>query len=214
MRIGLNSGHVIVGAIGDNLRMDYTAIGDTTNLSARMEGLAEPGTVMVSTNTYKRVNQHFNLEPLGKTDVKGKEEPIEVYKLVSKIDRPGAAFDRQIFSEMVGRDADLNKLELQVMKAVNGEGSVVNIIGEAGIGKSRLIGELKNHEVAKKVTILEGRAISIGRNLSFHPIISLLKHWARIKEADSEVTALAKLETVIKTVCQEEAKEIIPFIAS
>jgi len=215
MRIGLNSGPVIVGSIGDDLRMDYTAIGDTTNLSARMEGLAEPGTVMVSTNTYKRVNQHFNLEPLGKTDVKGKEEPIAVYKLVSKIDRPGASFDRQIFSEMVGRDEDLNKLELQVLKAVGGEGSVVSIIGEAGIGKSRLVAELKNIDVlTKKVAILEGRAISIGRNLSFHPIISLLKHWARIKEDDSEATALGKLEAAVKTVHPEAASEIIPFIAT
>jgi len=214
MRIGLNSGPVIVGSIGDDLRMDYTAIGDTTNLSARMEGMAEPETVLVSINTYKRVAQHFNFDPLGKTDVKGKDKPLEVYKLVSKIDRPGAAFDRQIFSEMVGRNEDLDILELQVMKAVTGEGSVVNIIGEAGIGKSRLVAEFKSREIVKKVTILEGRAISIGRNLSYHPIISLLKHWARIKEDDSEAAALGKLETAIRSVCQKESNEILPFIAT
>jgi len=215
MRIGINSGPVIVGSIGDDLRMDYTAIGDTTNLSARVESIAEPGTVLVSANTFKRVNRYFKFEPLGKMDVKGKDNPLEVYKVVRKIDRPGAAFDRQIFSEMVGRDEDLNKLELQVLKAVDGEGSVVNIIGEAGIGKSRLLAELKSLDViTKKVTILEGRAISIGRNLSFHPIISLLKHWARIKEDDREATALGKLETAIKNVCQEGANEIIPFLAT
>ena len=98
--------------------------------------------------------------------------------------------DRQVSSAMVGRDRELNRLELQVMKVVNGEGSVVNIIGEAGIGKSRLMAELRRREVMKKVTLLEGRAISIGRNLSFHPIIDLLKQWAGISEEDPEATGL------------------------
>jgi predicted ATPase len=94
---------------------------------------------------------------------------------------------------MVGRDKELDLLELQIMKAVTGEGSIVNIIGEAGIGKSRLVAELKNHDVMNRVTLLEGRAISMGRNLSFHPIIDLLKHWARINESDTEATAFDKL---------------------
>ena len=102
------------------------------------------------------------------------------------------------YSEMVGRDNELNTIEFQVMKAIKGEGSIVNIIGEAGIGKSRLIAELKNRDVMKRVTLLEGRAISIGRNLSFHPIIDLLKHWARISEDESEATSFNKLETAIR----------------
>ena len=215
MRIGLNTGPVIVGSIGDDLRMDYTAIGDTTNLAARMESMAEPGTVLVSPETYKQVAQQFEFNPKGQDSIKGKEDALDVYVLVKeKIDRPRLGMDRQIFSEMVGRDKELNKLELQINKAINGEGSVVNVIGEAGIGKSRLIAELRNSTVMKKVALLEGRAISIGRNLSFHPIINLLRHWARIKEDDTSATALSKLETAIRNICHEDANEIFPFVAT
>ena len=214
MRIGLNSGPVIVGSIGDDLRMDYTAIGDTVNLASRMESMAEPGTTLASDITYKRVSQFFKFEPLGKVTVKGKEAPLDAYKLAGKIERPASGLERQIFSEMVGRDDDLNKLELQVNKAASGEGSIVNVIGEAGIGKSRLIAELRNSSVMKRVTLLEGRAISIGRNLSFHPIINLLKHWAKIKEKDTSVSALSKLETAIRSVCSDDTNEIFPFVAT
>ena len=185
MRIGLNTGPVIVGSIGDDLRMDYTAIGDTTNLAARMESMAEAGSILVSPITYKRVGQQFTFEPLGKMSIKGKEKPLNAYALGGQTEKSCSGLDRQIFSEMVGRGRDLNTLELQVNKAINGEGSIVNVIGEAGIGKSRLIAELRNSSVMKRITLLEGRAISIGRNLSFHPIINLLKLWARIKEEDN-----------------------------
>ena len=214
LRIGLNSGPVIVGSIGDDLRMDYTAIGDTVNLASRMEGMAEPGTILVSDITYKRVGQFFKFEPLGKVTVKGKEAPLDAYKLTGKIERPSSGLERQIFSEMVGRDNDLNKLELQVTKAVSGEGSIVNVIGEAGIGKSRLIAELRNSSVMKRITLLEGRAISIGRNLSFHPIINLLKHWAQINDKDTSLSALGKLETAIRSICPEDSNEIFPFVAT
>jgi predicted ATPase len=146
--------------------------------------------------------------------VKGKEKPLDVYELIDLIDEAGAGMDRQIFSKMVGRDKELDKLELQVMKAINGEGSVVNIVGEAGIGKSRLVSELRNSPIMKRATFLEGRAISIGRNLGFHPIISLLKHWARIKEEDDSSTAFEKLETAIRLSCREDTDEILPFVAT
>ncbi len=214
MRIGLNSGPVVVGAIGDDLRMDYTAIGDTTNLAARMEQMANPETIQVSQNTHKRVNKDFRFEHLGKVKVKGKEKPLDVYRLIGKRVKSESGFNRQIFSYMVGREKELNTLEIQVLKAVNGEGSVVNVIGEAGIGKSRLIAELKSKEIINQVTLFEGRAISMGRNLSFHPIIDLLKHWAQIREDDKDVAAFSKLEASVKRICAEDADEIIPFVAT
>jgi hypothetical protein len=205
---------VVVGAIGDDLRMDYTAQGDTANLAARMESNAEPGTVLVSEQTYRLAKEFFEFEPLGKIQVKGKEQPVAVYRLRDRAYRARARSERAIHSDMVGRDQELARLELQVLKAVNGEGSVVNVIGEAGIGKSRLLAELKKREVVKRVSFLEGRAISMGKNLSFHPVIDLLKNWAHIREDDTESTASNKLETAIRRVSADDADEIFPFVAT
>ena len=214
VRIGLNTGPVVVGSIGDDLRADYTATGITVNIAARMESNANPGTVLVSRNTYRQTRANFRYRSLGKIKIKGKGDPLEVYELVDAIERPKSGLDRQIFSEMVGREKELNLLEIQVLKAVNGEGSVVNIMGEAGIGKSRLVAELKNREIMNRITLLEGRAMSMGRNLSFHPIIDLLKQWAKIRENDSETAALIKLETAVRRVCSEELHEVLPFVAT
>ena len=214
IRIGMNSGSVVVGAIGDDLRMDYTAQGDTANLASRMESMAQPGAVQAAEATYRLVKDAFEFEPLGQVPVKGKEKPVAVYRLKDKAFKARARSEREVYSEMVGRDHELDRLELQILKAVNGEGSVVNVVGEAGIGKSRLMAELKKREVVKRVMLLEGRAISMGRNLSFHPIIDLLKNWARIREDDGESAAMSKLQEAIRRVSVEEADEIFPFVAT
>ena len=213
MRIGLNSGPVVVGSIGDDLRMDYTAQGDTANLAARMESNADPGGVLVSANTWKLVKDLFEFEPMERIKVKGKEQPVVAYRLKETVglrSRP----ERQVYSEMIGRDQELSILELQVLKAVNGEGSVINIVGEAGVGKSRLIAELKKRDVVKRVGFLQGRAISIGKNLSFHPVIDLLERWARIGKDDPPTVALDKLKTRVRRVCSDQADEIFPFLAT
>jgi len=114
MRVGLNSGPVVVGSIGDDLRMDYTAIGDTPNLAFRVQSMAEPGTALLSEYTYKIVGQYVKCMSLGKVEVKGREKPVNVYRLEDSREahRPRLGMERQIYSEMVGRDRELNRLEL------------------------------------------------------------------------------------------------------
>ncbi len=216
LRIGINTGIVAIGSVETDLTVHFTLVGDTINMASRVEGLAEPGTTYVTEETYKLTKGLFHFQPVGKKVLKGIEDPIPVYKVLSTKDdvfRFRLGSERQIYSRMLGRDAELNRLELQVLKAVNGAGSVVSLIGEAGIGKSRLIAELKKREGMKGVILLEGRAISIGKNLSYHPIIDLAKQWVGITGRDGEAKAFEKLEIAIKRLFPEDYGEILPFVA-
>jgi class 3 adenylate cyclase len=216
LRIGINTGPVVVGSLGNDLRVHFTAMGNTINMAARMEQMATPGTTYVTKETFKQTKAFFRFKALGKKFVKGKISAIPVYQVLSakeNVYRPRLGYERIIYSEMVGRGRELYTLEQQIKKLINGEGSIVNITGEAGIGKSRLIAELKKCDVMRNVAFLEGRAISIGKNLSFHPIIDLLKQWARIKSSDGETKAFSKLRAAVKSLYPKEYGEVLPFVA-
>ena len=214
MHSGVNTGLAVTADV-DPAKGTHRVTGDAINAAARLSDLARPREILVGPDTYRASKRHFTFEPLKPTKLKGKTEPISIYRVLSsKVPAPQVFTGRQVSSEMVGRRSELKQLERQVMNAVNGEGSVVNVIGEAGIGKSRLIAEFKNQDVIKEVTLLEGRAISIGKNLSFHPIIDLFKQWARIAEEDSEPEARGKLEEAIRRVCGDDTGEVFPFVAT
>ncbi len=214
MHSGINTG-LVVTADADPEKGAHGVAGDAVNVASRLGDLANPGEILVGHETHFRAKGVFVFEDLGFQKVKGKTEPVHVFKVIEAKAGSGLVrSDRMVSSEMVGRQSELDKLELQVMKAVNGEGSVVNIIGEAGIGKSRLVAELKKREVMKRVNVLEGRAVSIGKNLSFHPIIDLLEQWAGITEGEPQATAFDKLEKAVREVHPEEQDEIVPFIAT
>jgi class 3 adenylate cyclase len=146
MRVGLNSGQVVVASIGDDLRMDYTAIGDTTNLASRMESAARPGTILVSDHTHRLVRDFFDFEPLGKVIVKGKEEPQETYELLKagKVETRIEAAVAKGLTRFVGRYNSMAGLMEAYEKVRSGSGQVLGIVGEAGVGKSRLLFESRN----------------------------------------------------------------------
>ena len=188
LRIGLNSGPVIVGAIGDDLRMDYTAVGDTTNLASRMQSMAGPGSILVSGHTHKLARDYFTFASLGRIPVKGKEDDQEGYTLVktSAVETRIAASAAKGFTRFVGRKREMETLTEAFEQVRSASGQVVSIVGEAGVGKSRLILEMKNLLSQGEYALLEGRCLHYGSAMPYLPILAILKGYFNIQEDDRE----------------------------
>jgi class 3 adenylate cyclase/tetratricopeptide (TPR) repeat protein len=199
LRIGLNSGPVIVGSIGDDLRMDYTAVGDTTNLAARMESLAAPGTALVTAHTHRLAKDFFKFEPLGQVQVKGKQQPVEAFTLleVAGVETRIEASAARGLTKLVGRGREMATLRASFEKAQSGSGQVVGIVGEAGVGKSRLLLELKNVLRGEEYTYLEGQCLHYGGSMAYLPLLDFLKSFFEIKEDDREYIIKKKISDKI-----------------
>jgi len=214
MRIGLNSGPVIVGAIGDDLRMDYTAVGDTTNLAARMQTHAEPGAVLASVNTYKIAKDFFEFKPLGQIPVKGKEVPQEAFRIVSTSDvktRIDASSAKGL-TKFIGRKNSMAALIEAYQTVKSGAGQVVGVVGEAGVGKSRLLWEFKNQQLlSEEIMFLEGQCIHYGSAMPYLPIIDILKTYFDIGEDDREFVIRDKIKHKIHGLDETLKSAITPF---
>jgi class 3 adenylate cyclase/tetratricopeptide (TPR) repeat protein len=195
VRMGINTGEVVVGKIGDDLRMDYTAQGQTVGLAARMEQLAEPGKTLLTEHTAKLAAGFFELRDLGASKIRGLAEPLHVYEL----EGVGGARTRldvsraQGFSKFVGREGDLQVLEAALARSREASGQVVGVVAEAGVGKSRLCYEFAERCRARGLTVLEGRAVSHGRNVPFLPILQIFRDYYGIVEQDDARTAREKI---------------------
>jgi len=186
MRIGLNSGPVVVGAIGNDLRMDYTAVGDTTNLAARMEGLAEPGGILVSDSTYRLVKKYFQFKSLGEVTIKGKQDLQAVYKLSRASDirsRLDASKD-QGFTDYIGRKEEMHDIQKAFEKARTGRGQVVGVVGEAGIGKSRFVFEMYRNTDDPCIYI-ESRCLQYSSSIPFLPMRESFRSYFDMREGES-----------------------------
>jgi class 3 adenylate cyclase len=213
VRMGLNTGLVVVGSIGDNLRMDYTAVGDTTNLAARMLNLAEPGQVVIAEDTHRVVSGYFITRPLGARAIKGKAAPVNAYEVVRA---RGLRTRLEVGAErgltpFVGRQPELTLLQERWAEARAGRGQVICLMGEAGIGKSRLLLEFQRHIADEPVTWLTGRCISYGKEMAYLPIIDLLKHNFQVEEGDDDATVSAKIERGMEAL-GEELQPAIPHV--
>ena len=206
MRMGLNTGLVVVGAIGDNLRMDYTAVGDTTNTAARMQQLARPGQIVLAEPTERLVRGYVETRALGAIPVKGKSQPVAAYELLEVregITRLDARAARGL-SPLVGRDDALATLERAWAQARTGRGQAVFVVGDAGIGKSRLLLEFRRR-LGEAATWIEGDCISFGQSTPFLPIVEMLKRNFGIEDKDTEAQIIAKIHHRTKFLGEDAA---------
>jgi class 3 adenylate cyclase/tetratricopeptide (TPR) repeat protein len=186
IRVGLNSGEVVVRSIGSDLRMDYTAVGQTTHLAARMEQIARAGSTLMTAATLSLAEGWVQVKPLGAVQIKGLETPTEIHELVgagAARSRLQAALARGL-SRFVGRDAELDALRAALDKAAAGHGQVVATVGEPGVGKSRLFWEFTHSHRIHGWFVLESGAVSYGRAAPYLPVIELLKAYFHILDRD------------------------------
>jgi class 3 adenylate cyclase/tetratricopeptide (TPR) repeat protein len=188
MRMGLNSGPVVVGSIGDDLRMDYTAIGDTINLAARIQQGATSDEIWISQDTRNLVQGFFQDELVGETELKGKAQPQKLFRVVSEHPGIRTRFDAGMvrgMTKFVGRRPEIETLKTAFDRAKEGEAQVVDVVGEAGVGKSRLVYEFQK-SIESDATILTGICVQYGRTINFFPVIDVVKAAFGIREGMDE----------------------------
>ncbi|MBW2196318.1 MAG: AAA family ATPase [Deltaproteobacteria bacterium] len=199
LRIGIHTGPVVVGAIGDNLRLDYTAVGDTTNLAARLESMAEPGTILVSDRVFQNAKGHFLFDNGGQRDVKGKKEPVQVFLLVreravkhveSRSARAGIPF--------VNREKEIDLLKKAFEKSIEHGPIITAVTGEAGIGKTSLFKHFNQFMVKERALLLEGRCRPYGQLTALFPLKRMFRSYFNLYEQDSDDQVQSKIRSKLK----------------
>ena len=215
MRLGLNSGEVVVRAIGNDLHMDYSAIGQTTHLAARMEQLATPGSILLTAATLHLVEGLVRVTAMGPVPVKGLDTPVDVFELVGASALRGRLQARMAggLTRFVGRGPELATLRQTLERAMAGHGQVVAVVGEAGVGKSRLVYECLHAPQTQGWRILESASVSYGKATPYFPVIDLLKRYAHVEEPDDPRTVRAKVTGQILTL-DETLQDTIPALLS
>ena len=213
LRIGINTGPVVVGTMGNDLRVQFTAMGDTINMASRMEGLAEPGTTFVTEETFKLTEGFFRFEALGRKKVKGKKQPLNVYRVIAPRTRR-TRFDvsaERGLTPFLGRTKELELLIDSFERCKNGRGQAFSIVSEAGLGKSRLLYEFRKAVANENVTFLEGKCLSYSANTAYYPIIDILKSNFNIVDADTELEIIEKVKQGLKILQIDESSNL-PYV--
>ena len=213
IRVGLNSGEVVVRSIGSDLHMDYTAVGLTTHLAARMEQMAMPGAILITPDTLRLVEGHALVRSLGPLPVKGLDAPLAVYEVTGAgraRSRIHAAAARGL-TRFVGRDDELDRLQQKLARAQAGHGQLVAVVGEPGVGKSRLYWEFIHSRHSAGWLVLESFSVSYGKATPYLPVIELLKGYFKIDDRDDPRAIREKLTGKLLTLDESLRPLLSPF---
>ena len=213
IRVGLNSGEVVVRTIGNDLHMDYSAVGQTVHLAARMEQLAPPGSILLTASTLRLVEGLVRVSALGPLPVKGLAEPVEGYELVgaSSLRRRLQAAALRGLTRFIGREPELAALTQALARARAGHGQVVALMGEAGVGKSRLVYECLHSHRTQGWRVLESASVSYGKATPYFPVLDLLRRYAQVDDHDESRTIRAKVTGHVLTL-DDTLQETLPAL--
>jgi hypothetical protein len=215
LRVGLNSGEVVVRAIGNDLHMDYSAVGQHTHLAARMEQLATPGTILLTAATWRLVEGLVRVNALGAVPVKGLTAPVEAFELVgvTALRRRLQAAAARGLTRFVGRQHELEALHQALAQAAAGHGQVAALVGEAGVGKSRLAYEFVHTHPTQGWLVLESASVSYGKATPYFPVLDLLRRYCHLEEQDDPRTVRAKVTGQVLTL-DEALQDTLPALLS
>ena len=217
LHFGINTGLVIAGGVGTRGRHDYSVMGDTVNVAARLKEAAARGEILVGPDTARLTSHAFAFETRGPLRVRGKAERLRASRLLGRRTDPEPTrglWVRGISSPLVGRDAELAALTAAVDRLLAGQGGVVTVVAEAGLGKSRLLAEVRDRVAGQGLRWLEGRTLSFSRTVSYWPFLEILKGDAGIAEHDDESAGWEKLERRIAALFPGEEAEVLPYLAT
>ena len=215
IRVGLNSGEVVVRAISNDLHMDYTAMGVTTHLASRLEQLADPGTTMLSSATLQLAEGYVTVKAQGPVTLKGIGQPVELYELTgagSARTRFQAAATRGL-TRFVGRSAELAQMFSALERSHAGHGQVVALVGEPGVGKSRLVWEFTHSHRTRDWLVLESASVSYGKASAYRPVIDLLKSYFQIEDRDDARRMREKVTGKLLALDEALKPHLVPLLA-